>query len=148
MARPANGQVVLDVGAGGGAFAVAAALIGPGSHVVAVDSNQKAAAFIESVGAELGLANLSVRCERVESLQAELGASADIVGCRALADQLDSMRLIAPLVRTGGAALAWGTWVGAGGAGLGHEFADWGRRACDLGEFAPGLGLLCLRRPM
>ena len=57
---------VLDVGSGGGLPGIVLAIVRPEMKVSLIDTVQKKTAFLTQVKAELGLANVTVQCGRVE----------------------------------------------------------------------------------
>lgn len=62
------GARVLDVGCGGGFPSVPLAILFPEAHFTAADSIRKKITVVEGVAEGLGLANLTPRCVRVETL--------------------------------------------------------------------------------
>lgn len=63
-----DGARILDVGCGGGFPSIPLAILFPGAHFTAADSIRKKITVVEGVVAELGLRNVTPRCERVERL--------------------------------------------------------------------------------
>jgi len=80
--RAGAGGRVLDVGSGGGLPGVIWAIVEPQRSVTCVDSVGKKAAFVQHVATSLGLANLSSRHARVETMQE---TAFDLVVSRAFA---------------------------------------------------------------
>ena len=95
-----SGDSVADVGSGGGLPGIPLAIARPAWRVVLVESNQKKAAFLEQARIELGLANVAVVRERVESWQP--AQRFDIVVSRAFSDLAEFVRLSAHLLAPGG----------------------------------------------
>ncbi len=95
---------LVDVGAGAGLPGIPLAIARPGLKVVLVDSSHKKAAFMEQACLELGLANATVRCERVERLR--LAQAADAAISRAFSDLREFVRLARHLLVPGGRLLA------------------------------------------
>jgi 16S rRNA (guanine527-N7)-methyltransferase len=93
-----------DIGSGGGLPGVPLAIARPDLHVALVESNQKKSAFQQQAKIELGLANVSVHCERVEAWQPE--EKCDVVISRAFSDLAEFVRLSGHLLAEGGALLA------------------------------------------
>lgn len=94
-----------DLGSGAGLPGLVTAILvadKPDAQVHLVESNGRKAAFLRTVGRELGLP-VSVHPERIESVAERLGASGDIqaVSARALASLSDLLRLSAPLLLRG-----------------------------------------------
>jgi 16S rRNA (guanine527-N7)-methyltransferase len=101
-----SGARVVDVGSGGGVPGIPLAIARRDLGVTLVEATQKKAAFLEAVSAALGLANVSVRAERAESLAAgELRGSFDVVTARAVAKLAALVLVTAPLARRGGCLL-------------------------------------------
>lgn len=116
-----SARALADLGAGAGfpGLALAAAL--PEAHVFLVESVGRKCAFMERAIEAAGLSNAAVVCRRAEEWQ----ATNDVVTARALAPLAVIAEYAAPLLRVGGALVAW---KGARDAG---EEAD-ARAAADL----------------
>ncbi len=93
-----------DIGSGGGLPGIPLAIARPGLQVALVESNQKKSAFQQQAKIELGLANVSVHCERVEAWQPE--EKCDVVISRAFSDLAEFVKLSGHLLAEGGALLA------------------------------------------
>lgn len=78
-----------DVGSGAGLPGLVLAVCRPELKVVSVEASQKKAAFQQQAKIELGLANVSIHCGRVESLQGAFDAAIS----RAFASLADFARL-------------------------------------------------------
>ena len=96
---------IADLGAGAGLPGLVLAIALPDAHVTLVESVGNKAAFIEKAAAELGLENVSVAPVRAE--EAEGLGSYDAVTARALGSLPLVLEYSAPLLRDGGAAVAW-----------------------------------------
>jgi 16S rRNA (guanine527-N7)-methyltransferase len=99
-----NAKRLADIGSGGGLPGIPLAIARPDLHVALVESNQKKSAFQQQAKIELGLANVSVHCERVEAWQPE--EKCDVVISRAFSDLAEFVRLSGHLLAEGGALLA------------------------------------------
>lgn len=103
-------QSVVDIGSGAGfpGLVLAAAL--PQAHVVLVDSVRKKMEAAAAFAGEIGLGNVECIWARVEQLSA-LGSAHrevhDVVTARALAPLPVLLEYAAPLLRKGGALVAW-----------------------------------------
>ena len=97
---------IADLGSGGGFPGLVLAIALPGARVVLVESVGKKAAFLGRATADLGLANVEVVDERVEDWAAGR-ESVDLVTARALATLPVVLEYAAPLLRAGGAVVAW-----------------------------------------
>lgn len=95
---------MLDVGSGGGLPGICIAIAAPMLEVVMLDSLLKKTTFIRQAIGELGLANASVVCERVETFQP--ARQFDLVVSRAFAELADFARSAAHLIAPGGKLLA------------------------------------------
>jgi 16S rRNA (guanine527-N7)-methyltransferase len=93
-----------DIGSGGGLPGIPLAIARPKLQVALVESNQKKSAFQQQAKIELGLANVSVHCERVEAWQPE--EKCDVVISRAFSDLAEFVRLSGHLLAEGGTLLA------------------------------------------
>ncbi len=95
-----RGKRILDVGSGAGLPGIPIAVALPETEVVLLDSNHKRSAFLRQVVAELGIANASVVCERVESWQTE--QRFEFVVSRAFAEIAEFVRQSRHLLAAGG----------------------------------------------
>ncbi|MBS3916981.1 MAG: 16S rRNA (guanine(527)-N(7))-methyltransferase RsmG, partial [Sulfuritalea sp.] len=93
-----------DIGSGGGLPGIPLAIVRPAMQVALVESNQKKTSFLTQAKIELGLANISVHCERVEAWQP--AEKCDVVISRAFSDLAEFVRLSGHLLAEGGALLA------------------------------------------
>ena len=93
-----------DIGSGGGLPGIPLAIARPQLPVALVESNQKKSAFEQQAKIELGLANVSVHCERAEAWQPE--EKCDVVISRAFSDLAEFVRLSGHLLAEGGTLLA------------------------------------------
>jgi 16S rRNA (guanine527-N7)-methyltransferase len=64
----ASVATLADVGSGGGLPGLPLAICRPDLHLTSVEANQKKAAFQQQAKIELGLANVSIHCGRVEAM--------------------------------------------------------------------------------
>ncbi len=99
-----NAKRLADIGSGGGLPGIPLAIARPELQVALVESNQKKSAFQQQAKIELGLANVSVHCERVEAWQPE--EKCDVVVSRAFSDLAEFVKLSGHLLAEGGALLA------------------------------------------
>lgn len=97
-------KTLIDVGTGAGFPGIPVALARPDIEVTLLDSSRKKCAFLEQAKSELGLANVTVACERVESWRPEERYEA--VVSRAFADLSDFVTQARHLVAPGGRLLA------------------------------------------
>ncbi|HUO44149.1 MAG TPA: 16S rRNA (guanine(527)-N(7))-methyltransferase RsmG [Burkholderiales bacterium] len=79
-----SARFVLDVGSGAGLPGIPLAMMWPQSRITLLDSNQKKAAFMRQAIIELGLANATVVCDRIETWRSEAGF--DLIVSRAFSD--------------------------------------------------------------
>ena len=93
-----------DIGSGGGLPGIPLAIARPQLPVALVESNQKKSAFEQQAKIELGLANVSVHCERAEAWQPE--EKCDVVISRAFSDLAEFVKLTGHLLAEGGVLLA------------------------------------------
>lgn len=95
-----------DLGSGAGLPGIPLAIALPDRDLVLIDSRRRAVAFLELAVDRLGLENVQVLPDRIESVGAEVAAGgllpADVATARALAPIDRSWRLAAPLLRSGG----------------------------------------------
>ena len=123
---------IADLGSGAGFPALVLAIALPDAHVAAVESIGRKCAFIRDMASALDLPNLSVACSRVEEWVD--GAEANDVACaRAVAPLGVLCEYAAPLLRLGGALIAWKGRLDVG------EIEAAGRAAAELGLSRPSL---------
>ena len=99
-----SGGNLLDVGSGAGLPGIPLAIALPELQVTLLDSNHKKAAFLRQACIELGLGNVTVICERVETWQAP--DKFDIVISRAFSELATFTKLASHLCAPSGAMLA------------------------------------------
>jgi 16S rRNA (guanine527-N7)-methyltransferase len=119
-----------DVGSGGGFPGLVLAVALPDAHVTLIESVGKKAAFLEQAAQRLGLANGVVAGLRVEEWAAGHGTQA-VVTARAVAPLAVLVEYAAPLLRIGGALVAWK------GPAAAAELPDSSAAADLLGMSAP-----------
>ncbi|MDD5248090.1 MAG: 16S rRNA (guanine(527)-N(7))-methyltransferase RsmG [Rhodocyclaceae bacterium] len=93
-----------DIGSGAGLPGLPLAIARPALQLVSIEANQKKAAFQQQAKIELGLANVSIHCGRVEALNA--AEPFDAVISRAFSSLGEFVRLAAGLLKEGGQLLA------------------------------------------
>jgi 16S rRNA (guanine527-N7)-methyltransferase len=106
LAEVARAGAVADVGSGAGFPGLPLALALPGVRLSLVEANQRKAAFLERAVAAAGMTNVKVVNLRVEEWSDGLG-SCDLVTARAVAALPVVVEYAAPLLRVGGAFVAW-----------------------------------------
>jgi 16S rRNA (guanine527-N7)-methyltransferase len=97
---------IADLGAGAGFPGLPLAIALPSAVVALVESNARKCEFIRAAAAEAGSTNVEVVAERAESWRSGVGAQ-DVVTARALAPLAVLAEYAAPLLREGGALVAW-----------------------------------------
>lgn len=97
---------IADLGAGAGVPGIPLAIALPGSHVTLVEGNGRKCDFMRAAAAELDLDNVEVVHGRAETWVDGLGRM-DVVTARALAPLDVVAEYAAPLLRLGGALVAW-----------------------------------------
>lgn len=100
----AGAKSVIDVGSGPGFPGIPLAIARPDVSFTLLDSSHKKCAFLEQAKGELGLANVTVACERVEQYRPAQGF--DVVVSRAFADLADFVTQSRHLAAPGGRLLA------------------------------------------
>jgi 16S rRNA (guanine527-N7)-methyltransferase len=114
-------HMVLDVGSGAGLPGIPLALMWSQASVTLLDSNHKKAAFLRQAVIELGLNNVDVVCERVETWQP--AQEFDLVISRALSDLPEFVNLAGRLCGADGVVAAMkGVYPYEELAQLPHEF--------------------------
>lgn len=98
--------VVADLGAGAGFPGLPLAVVLPQATIALVESNARKCAFIQAAADAAGAANARVVAARAESWEAGIG-TCDVVTARALAPLAVIAEYAAPLLRDGGALVAW-----------------------------------------
>jgi 16S rRNA (guanine527-N7)-methyltransferase len=103
-----NGRLLIDVGAGAGFPGVPLKILYPLLRLTLVESVQKKARFLETVAAELGLADLNIITERAEVLgqQAAHRSQYDWAVARGVAEMRVLTEYLLPFCRVGGHVLA------------------------------------------
>lgn len=101
---PDNVNRVLDVGSGGGLPGVPIAIARPDLQVLLLDSNHKKTTFLRQAAIELGLDNVTVETQRVETFVPSV--LFDVVISRAFADLPEFARLSGHLIAPGGCLIA------------------------------------------
>lgn len=104
LAHLGDAKSVLDVGTGAGFPGVPVAIARPDLPVTLLDSSRKKCAFLEQAKTEIGLANVTVACERVEAWRP--AQRYDTVVSRAFAELSDFVVQARHLVAPGGRLLA------------------------------------------
>jgi 16S rRNA (guanine527-N7)-methyltransferase len=97
---------VADIGAGAGIPGLVLAAARPGLHVTEVESHGRKCAFMEELIATMGLSNAAVVRARAEEWSAGREAC-DAVTARAVGPLPLIVEYAAPLLREGGALVAW-----------------------------------------
>jgi 16S rRNA (guanine527-N7)-methyltransferase len=95
---------IVDLGSGAGLPGLVLAIARPDAEVVLVESVGKKCAWLERTVVALGLENVRVACARAEALREE---PFDVVTARALGSLSVLCEYAAPLLREGGALVAW-----------------------------------------
>lgn len=99
-----NGNRILDVGTGAGLPGIPLAIMLPKHQLTLLDSNGKKTRFVTQAKITLGLANVEVVNERVESYQP--AAPFDIIISRAFANLVEMLQLTAHLCAPDGKFMA------------------------------------------
>lgn len=100
---------LIDVGSGGGLPGIPLAIAAPHLSVTLLEATGKKARFLEEVAAALGLSNVTVVCERAETLghdRAQHRERYDVVTARAVGRLPVLAELTVPFARRGGLILA------------------------------------------
>jgi 16S rRNA (guanine527-N7)-methyltransferase len=99
-----SARSIVDVGSGAGLPGIPLAVMRTDARVTVLDSSHKKTAFLRQASLELGLKNVCVVSERVETWKP--AAHFDVVVSRAFADLPEFVDLAGHLCRRGGAVLA------------------------------------------
>lgn len=99
-------DVIADLGAGAGFPGLPLAVALPGARVALVESIARKCVFISAAAQAAGLTNVDVVAERAEAWEQGMG-QVDVVTARALAPLGVLAEYAAPLLREGGALVAW-----------------------------------------
>jgi 16S rRNA (guanine527-N7)-methyltransferase len=122
----AAATTVADLGAGAGAPGLVLAAARPGAKVFVVESSSRKCDFLRRAAAAMELDNAEIVCARAESWTAGFEAC-EAVTARALAPLSVLVEYAAPLLRPGGALVAWKGGIDA------VEVADGEHAAATLG---------------
>jgi 16S rRNA (guanine527-N7)-methyltransferase len=95
-----------DLGAGAGVPGIPLAIALPSAHVTLVEGNGRKCEFMQAVAADLALGNVEVVHGRAETWKPGVGRL-DVVTARALAPLDVVAEYAAPLLKVGGALVAW-----------------------------------------
>lgn len=106
LAEVRDARAIADLGSGGGFPGLVLAIVRPDAQVALVESVGRKAAFLARAAEELGLGNVEVVGERAETWAAGVGRQG-LVTARALAPLGVLVEYAAPLLRVGGALVAW-----------------------------------------
>jgi 16S rRNA (guanine527-N7)-methyltransferase len=98
--------VIADIGSGPGIPGLPLAIALPDAEVYLLESNRRKAEFIERAAVECGIGNAHIVLERIEAWRDGVD-SCDVVTARALASLNVVLEYAAPLLKLGGALVAW-----------------------------------------
>jgi 16S rRNA (guanine527-N7)-methyltransferase len=108
IAQLRQAQAIADIGAGAGFPGLALAVALPDAHVDLIESSRRKCEVIERLASAAEIANARAVAARVEEWGAGEGREAyDAVTARALAPLPVVVEYAAPLLRQGGALIAW-----------------------------------------
>lgn len=97
---------IADLGSGGGLPAIPIAILQPEWHITLIEAIRKKTAFLQHVRGKLGLKNIEVLSQRVESVAVERPAQFDAAISRAFTSLAHFLELSRPLLRPGGLVFA------------------------------------------
>jgi 16S rRNA (guanine527-N7)-methyltransferase len=100
------GELVADVGSGAGFPGIPLSIVQPEARFVLVESRRKRANFLREVVRVAALPNVEIGETRVEALAKLRPGEFDTAVARAVGSTTDLLRLVQPLLRTGGTAIA------------------------------------------
>lgn len=124
----AGARRIADLGSGAGFPALVLAIALPDARVTAVESARRKCDFITEMVSALGIRNLAVVYARAEEWADGRGAN-DVICARAVAPLGVLLEYAAPLLRDGGALVAWK-------GGMEHEELGSARAAADILGFS------------
>jgi len=98
------GEVVVDLGSGGGSPAIPLKIARPTLKLTMIESKERKSAFLREAIRVLGLAGATVRTERFEAVagSAEHQGSADFVTVRAVRADQDLFEMVGKILKEGG----------------------------------------------
>ncbi len=99
---PAAGERLADVGSGGGYPGLPLAVVREDIHVILIEAAARKAEYLRIAAAELGLANVTVEGRRAEALA---GNGFDVAAAKAVTRVDAALKVLLPLVKTGGRAV-------------------------------------------
>ncbi|MBI3782404.1 MAG: 16S rRNA (guanine(527)-N(7))-methyltransferase RsmG [Deltaproteobacteria bacterium] len=102
----ATGSRVADVGSGAGFPGLPLAIVRPAAAFVLIESRRKRANFLREVVRRATIANVQIADERADSAALRFGQTFDVVTARALGSLSDFLAMAAPLLKSGGLAVA------------------------------------------
>jgi 16S rRNA (guanine527-N7)-methyltransferase len=97
---------IADLGSGGGLPAIPIAILQPNWHVTMIEAMRKKTAFLQHVRGKLGLKNIEVLSERVETVAKSRSGEFDAVISRAFTNLAHFLELSLPLLKPGGLVFA------------------------------------------
>lgn len=97
---------IADLGSGGGLPAIPIAILQPDWHVTLIEAIRKKTAFLQHVRGKLGLKNIQVLSERVESVAKSQPGQFDAVISRAFTNLAHFLELSLPLLKPSGLVFA------------------------------------------
>jgi len=97
---------IADLGSGGGLPAIPIAILQPDWHVTLIEAIRKKTAFLQHVRGKLGLKNIQVLSERVESVAKSQPGQFDAVISRAFTNLAHFLEFSLPLLKPGGLVFA------------------------------------------
>ena len=97
---------IADLGSGGGLPAIPIAILQPDWHVTLIEAIRKKTAFLQHVRGKLGLKNIQVLSERVESVAKSQPGQFDAVISRAFTNLAHFLELSLPLLKYDGLVFA------------------------------------------
>lgn len=104
-----EGSWLLDIGSGGGFPALPIKIIRPDLQMLLVDSVRKKTLFLQKIISDLGLENIAIKRERIESLntQADFMGQFNVITARAVTSILLLVNWSKPFLKRNGFLLMW-----------------------------------------